>query len=91
MKDNKSLRHAKRVIVGVIGSTILLIGIAMLVLPGPGLLVIIAGLGLLATEFVWARGLLEKAKHHYHKTKNKITKRGSKENNYQPKLIEGSK
>ncbi len=92
MKANNSLRHAKRVIVGVVGITIVAIGLTLLVLPGPGLIVIIVGLGILATEFVWAKNLLEKTKHHYHKTKNKITNRGSKDNkSNQTKVIEGSK
>jgi len=52
----------RRVIVGVIGGTVLLIGIALLVLPGPALLVIPLGLAILATEFVWARRWLKKAR-----------------------------
>lgn len=46
----------------VIGFTVLLIGIALIVLPGPAFLVIPAGLAILATEFVWARKLLKKVK-----------------------------
>lgn len=42
----------------VIGMTILIIGIAMIVLPGPAIIVIPAALGILATEFAWARRLL---------------------------------
>jgi hypothetical protein len=41
-----------------LGGTIVGVGIALLVLPGPGLLVIGIGVALLATEFVWARRLL---------------------------------
>lgn len=52
------MRHAKRVITLVVGSTILLIGLAMIFLPGPGILGIAAGLGVLATEFVWAKRML---------------------------------
>ena len=59
---NKTLKHAKMVAVAVIGTTAVLIGIAMLVLPGPGVLVIIGGLALLGTEFVWARRLMRKVK-----------------------------
>jgi tellurite resistance protein TerC len=59
---NKTVRRAKRLVVGVVGSTVLLTGIAMLVLPGPALIVIPAGIAILATEFVWARKLLRKAK-----------------------------
>lgn len=42
----------------------------MLVTPGPGWLFIVIGLGILATEYVWAHHLLSKAKHHYNKTKD---------------------
>ena len=35
----------------------------MLVTPGPGILVIFLGLGLLAAEFVWARRLMDRLKH----------------------------
>ena len=44
------------------GFTLLLIGIVMLVTPGPGWLVIFLGLGLLAAEFVWARRLMDRIK-----------------------------
>ena len=53
-----SLKHLKRLIVAVIGITILVIGIAMIVLPGPAIVVVPVGLGILATEFAWARRLL---------------------------------
>jgi tellurite resistance protein TerC len=50
-----SYRGAKRIVVFVLGGSALLVGVLLLVLPGPGLLVIFGGLTLLATEFVWAR------------------------------------
>jgi tellurite resistance protein TerC len=55
-------RHARRVIIFIIGSTVLLIGVAMIVLPGPAFIVIPLGLTILATEFVWARRWLDYAK-----------------------------
>lgn len=57
-----SLRFAKRVAIGIIGGTVVLIGAAMLVLPGPAVVVIPLGLAILATEFVWARRWLRKLK-----------------------------
>ena len=57
-----TLKKVRRLIIGVVGFTILLIGIELLVLPGPAFIVIPIGLGLLATEFVWARRLLKKVK-----------------------------
>ena len=51
----------RRVLVAVIGFTLLAIGIALLVLPGPGLLVIAAGIAVLALEFPWAERLAKRA------------------------------
>ena len=56
------LRHLKRVILTVIGATVLLIGIAMIVLPGPAFVVIPLGLGILALEFAWAERTLRRLK-----------------------------
>jgi len=52
----------KRVVVAVLGCALLLVGIALLVLPGPGFLMIAAALGLLATQFDWAKRPLDYAK-----------------------------
>jgi hypothetical protein len=51
----------RRVIVAVIGGTIVLIGVILIVLPGPAFVVIPLGLVVLATEFAWARWLLRRA------------------------------
>lgn len=55
-------RAARRTAVATAGGALLLVGAAMLVLPGPGLLVVTAGLAVLATEFAWARRRLDQAK-----------------------------
>jgi len=52
----------KKLFIALMGGTVVFIGVAMLVLPGPGLLVIAGGLAILATEFVWARRALRNAK-----------------------------
>lgn len=57
-----TLKQAKRVIVAVVGFTLLLVGVAMIVLPGPAFIVIPLALAILASEFVWARRLLNKVK-----------------------------
>ena len=56
------LRQARRVVIGVVGFTVLLIGVALLVLPGPAFIVIPAGLAILALEFAWARRWLQRIK-----------------------------
>ena len=57
-----NIKVVKRVIVSIIGVTVLLIGIALLDLPGPAFIVIPVGLGILATEYAWARRWLKKAR-----------------------------
>jgi len=52
----------KRSAATIVGGVLLALGLAMMVLPGPGILVIVAGLAVLATEYVWARSLLNRAK-----------------------------
>jgi Putative transmembrane protein (PGPGW) len=52
----------KRFAVTILGAALLGVGLAMMVLPGPGILLIVAGLAVLATEYVWARTLLVKAR-----------------------------
>jgi uncharacterized protein (TIGR02611 family) len=55
-------RVGKRLVVTLVGFAVVAAGVAMLVLPGPGLIVIIAGLAILATEFVWAERMLKTAR-----------------------------
>jgi tellurite resistance protein TerC len=57
-----TLRVAKRIVVAIIGGTVTLIGIALIVLPGPAFIVIPVGLSILATEFLWARRWLKKVR-----------------------------
>ena len=54
------------------GFTLLLIGIAMLVTPAPGWLVILLGLSLLAAEFVWARRLMDRIKRQGERVRNVV-------------------
>jgi uncharacterized protein (TIGR02611 family) len=58
----ETLRQAKRVIRVVVGFTLLIVGVLLLVLPGPGWVTIFFGLALLAAEFAWARRLLDRLK-----------------------------
>ena len=57
-----SIKQAKRAIIITVGFTVLLFGVALIVLPGPAFIVIPAGLAILATEFLWARRLLKRVK-----------------------------
>jgi uncharacterized protein (TIGR02611 family) len=59
----RTVEQVRRVFLIIAGFTLLLAGGVMLVTPGPGMLAIFLGLGLLAAEFVWARRLMERIKH----------------------------
>ena len=56
------MKHFKRVMILVVGGTVLAIGVAMILLPGPAFIVIPAGLAILAIEFAWARRWLRSAR-----------------------------
>jgi tellurite resistance protein TerC len=53
-------RVARRIVIGVVGGTLVLIGTIMIVTPGPALVVIPVGLAILSIEFAWARHWLKK-------------------------------
>jgi len=71
----RTLQQAKRVTKIVLGFTILAVGVALMVLPGPGILTIVGGLAILATEFVWARRLLDRFKAQARAARDAITQR----------------
>ena len=56
------MKKVKRIIVAVVGGTVLALGVALIVLPGPAFLVIPAGLAILAIEFAWAKRWLRSAR-----------------------------
>ncbi|MCP5522003.1 MAG: PGPGW domain-containing protein [Verrucomicrobiales bacterium] len=56
------LKQVRRVVIFVLGMSVVLFGVALLVLPGPAVVVIPAGLAILAIEFRWARNWLRRAR-----------------------------
>ena len=65
-------KWARRIVVAVIGGTVFLIGIAMIVLPGPAIIVIPIGLGILGIEFAWARYWLRKLRATAHEVVRRV-------------------
>ena len=55
-----SYATARKIAIGVAGVTVLALGVALIVLPGPAVVVIPTGLAILALEFTWARRWLQK-------------------------------
>jgi uncharacterized protein (TIGR02611 family) len=64
----------RKVVIAVIGTTVLLIGVALIVLPGPAFIVIPIGLSILASEFVWARRVIKRGRIFVKKVKRSVTK-----------------
>jgi len=56
------LPRLRKLIVAVIGGTVVLFGIALIVLPGPAFIVTPVGLAILATEFAWARRAIQRGR-----------------------------
>ena len=61
-KSKTTMQHIKRIVVTVVGGTVLALGIALIILPGPAFIVIPGGLAILAIEFAWARRWLRSAR-----------------------------
>lgn len=60
-----SLRHVKRIGIALAGGVVVLLGIIAIPYPGPGSLIVFAGLAILATEFAWAQRLLDHLRNYY--------------------------
>ncbi len=69
-------RNTWRVTVSAAGFALLIVGAIMMVTPGPGLLVIIAGLAVLATQYAWAERALDAAKTRAAKAKDAALRKG---------------
>jgi len=69
-------KQARRIAILIVGSSVILVGVALLVLPGPGSVMLLVGLAILATEFVWARRWLRRIKIGANKAARSWRKRG---------------
>jgi tellurite resistance protein TerC len=71
-------KRIKRIFISIAGMTVLIIGILMIVLPGPAIIFIPLGLTILATEYIWARRWLRKLNDKAKELKDMITKKNKK-------------
>jgi uncharacterized protein (TIGR02611 family) len=67
LRERRKADFVYRIVVGVVGLAVLAVGILAIPYPGPGWAIVFIGLGILATEFDWARRLLAYAKERYDK------------------------
>ena len=70
----RTVEQVRRVFRIVAGFTLLAAGVVMIVTPGPGWLVILLGLSLLAAEFIWARRLMERMKHEGERVRDVVSR-----------------
>ena len=59
---DRVLPAVRKIVIAVIGATIFLIGVALIVLPGPAFIVIPIGLSILASEFIWAQRVIKRGR-----------------------------
>src|SRR5262245_32440397 len=60
--ENKPYKMVRKIVIAIVGVSVLSVGAAMIFLPGPAFVVIPVGLAILATEFAWAKVLLDNLK-----------------------------
>jgi uncharacterized protein (TIGR02611 family) len=61
----RTKKQIKRIATAIVGGLVLIIGVIAIPYPGPGWLIVFAGLAILATEFTWAQHTLDYARHKY--------------------------
>jgi uncharacterized protein (TIGR02611 family) len=61
IRSNPQSHLIYRIVVGVVGAAIFVVGLILVPFPGPGWLVVLLGLAVLASEFEWAHGLLQRS------------------------------
>ena len=66
IRANPTGRIVLKILVAIFGALVVAVGIALIPLPGPGWLIVIAGLAIWAVEFHWARRLLNFTRRHVH-------------------------
>ncbi|OLS24788.1 MAG: hypothetical protein HeimC2_20930 [Candidatus Heimdallarchaeota archaeon LC_2] len=71
--SKRTVKELRRIVILIMGLTIVFIGVLLLILPGPGVVTIIFGLTLLASEFYWAKNWLKKVEQGIDSVKNRIT------------------
>ena len=72
IKKTKAGRIFWRAVIGIVGGIITVLGAIALVAPGPGILIVIAGLGILATEFAWASRVVVRTRTYAQKAADKV-------------------
>jgi tellurite resistance protein TerC len=73
----RGMPRLRKTVIGVVGGTVILIGVALVVLPGPAIIVIPLGVAILATEFAWARSVLKRGRLIVRKARDRMETAGA--------------
>lgn len=65
-------RSGRRIAVTIVGFSLVALGLVLLVVPGPGILAILAGLAVLASEYAWARRALREARRRAQQARDRV-------------------
>ncbi|MBI2009193.1 PGPGW domain-containing protein [Candidatus Saccharibacteria bacterium] len=80
----KIAKLVRKIAVAAVGFVVLAIGLILIPLPGPGILITLAGLFILSLEFTWAEKHLDRAKN----AANKVVEKAKAKNNKPPKILD---
>jgi hypothetical protein len=72
-------RNGKRIATTIVGFLVILLGLILIPLPGPGWLIVFGGLAILAREYIWAERLLNHAKQRVERAKNAVLRKKPEE------------
>lgn len=75
-EKTRSVGRIKKLVIALMGGTVFIVGLALLVLPGPGIPIILAGLAILAQEFIWAQRMMRQANGVVAKAEGKLGRGG---------------
>lgn len=68
----REMPRLRKTVIAITGGTVILFGIALIVLPGPAIIVIPLGIAILATEFAWAQRVLKRGRMIVQKARDKV-------------------
>lgn len=85
-KESKSMAsHTRRLVITIIGVAVLCLGIVLLVLPGPGILVVLAGLAILGSEYDWAQDIRSWGQQRYRRARQRMKERSNTDPDIKPR------
>lgn len=67
-RTSNAYLYTRKIVIAVVGTTVAVLGLVMLLAPGPGVIVVLLGLAILGAEFAWAQALLRRVRNESSRT-----------------------